>query len=83
MPLPASLASWFMPQMRVVDMILHICFLFLQDAHCEKIRMLFSEIDEDESGVITYQMFEKGIRSEEVKTLELNMPLPGSFFTWL
>jgi len=39
-----------------------------KDAHCEKIRMLFSEIDEDESGVITYQMFEKGIRSEEVKT---------------
>ena len=43
--------------------------------------MLFSEIDEDESGVITYQMFEKGIRSEEVKTLDLNMPLPGSIFT--
>lgn len=28
----------------------------MQDAHIEKIRMLFSEIDEDESGVITYQM---------------------------
>ncbi|CAK9077161.1 Voltage-dependent L-type calcium channel subunit alpha-1D (CHCACHA1D) (Voltage-gated calcium channel subunit alpha Cav1.3) [Durusdinium trenchii] len=39
-----------------------------KDAHIEKIRMLFSEIDEDSSGVITYQMFERGIRSEEVKT---------------
>lgn len=39
-----------------------------KDAHIEKIRMLFSEIDEDESGVITYQMFEKGIRSQDVKT---------------
>lgn len=39
-----------------------------KDAHIEKIRMLFSEIDEDASGVITYQMFEKGIRSQDVKT---------------
>ena len=31
--------------------------------------MLFSEIDEDGSGVITYQMFEKGIRSQDVKML--------------
>eukprot|EP00435_Cladocopium_sp_Y103_P067370 s2528_g29.t4 len=47
----------------------YIAFATLADAHIEKIRMLFSEIDEDASGVITYQMFEKGIRSQDVKML--------------
>jgi hypothetical protein len=46
-----------------------LLLLLFQDAHIEKIRMLFSEIDEDESGVITYQMYEKGIRSQDVKML--------------
>ncbi|CAJ1454819.1 unnamed protein product, partial [Effrenium voratum] len=39
-----------------------------KDTHIEKIRMLFSEIDEDSAGIITFQMFQERIMSEEVKT---------------
>jgi len=39
-----------------------------KEAHIEKIKMLFTEIDAAESGVITFQMFQDRIMSQEVKT---------------
>ncbi|CAE7247584.1 scn4ab [Symbiodinium natans] len=39
-----------------------------KEAHIEKIKMLFTEIDAAESGVITFQMFQERIMSQEVKT---------------
>lgn len=39
-----------------------------KEAHIEKIKMLFTEIDAAESGVITFQMFQERIMSQEVQT---------------
>lgn len=37
-----------------------------QEAHVEKIRALFSQLGADKTGIITYAMFEEGLRSPPV-----------------
>ncbi|CAE7464953.1 Cacna1c [Symbiodinium natans] len=58
-----------------------------KEAHIEKIRYLFSEIDAEDRGVITYQMFEEKVNDQAVKayfeSMDLDVWDAWSFFKLL
>ncbi|CAJ1383392.1 unnamed protein product [Effrenium voratum] len=58
-----------------------------KEAHVEKIRALFSQLGADKTGIITYAMFEEGLRSPPVieyfETLGLDVWDAWSFFKLL
>jgi len=58
-----------------------------KQAHIEKIRYLFNEIDAEEVGVITYQMFQDKVTTKEVQTyfesIDLDIWDAWSFFKLL
>ncbi|CAE7661271.1 Cacna1c, partial [Symbiodinium sp. CCMP2456] len=58
-----------------------------KEAHVEKIRYLFSEIDAEDRGVITYQMFEEKVNDQAVKayfeSMDLDVWDAWSFFKLL
>ncbi|CAJ1385656.1 unnamed protein product, partial [Effrenium voratum] len=58
-----------------------------KQAHIEKIRYLFNEIDAEDTGVITYQMFQNKVGTKEVQTyfesIDLDIWDAWSFFKLL
>eukprot|EP00913_Durusdinium_trenchii_P021728 g20414.t1 len=58
-----------------------------KEAHIEKIKLLFNEIDAQDRGLITYQMFEEKVGDQAVKayfeSMDLNVWDAWSFFKLL